>query len=431
VADVVVVGAGVGGLSAARRLQALGHDVVVFERNDVPGGKLASRTIDGFTWDTGPSLLTLPQWFDVDLGDAVRLDPICRYRWTDGAGFDHRASLVDARAEVERAFGAGAGDRFERFLDHGRRIWEVAERTFFAGPMAGPLSLTRRMRSPLDLLAIDPLTTLHRRATQVLGEPHLVDWADRYATYSGSSAHRAPATLACIAWVEQAFGAWHVPGGLASIAGRLAEGLDVRCSTPVERIEEGAVLLAGGERVRADVVVANVDAEVLYSRLLPDDRALARVRRAQRSDSAYAVLVGLEGRTEGLAHHNVFFGDPFVYVCNPPAEREALFLLATVPAGFDGRLDLVGLLAERGLDLRDRLVVEEHVTPADIERRYASPGGAIYGTSSDGMRAAFLRPRNRGARPWLYLAGGSSHPGGGLPLVMRSGAIVADMIGPA
>ncbi len=481
-ADVVVVGGGVGGMAAALRLRAAGHDVVVLERNDVLGGKLASRSIDGFTFDTGPSLLTLPEVFDdllavagtslAEVVQPVRLDPICRYHWPDGSAFDHRAGAGPAVAEVER-LSPGAGAAFGSYLAHGRRVWEVSLRTFFSGPMESPVDLVRRMRGPSDLWAIDPLRSLDARARAHFDDPRLVQWAGRYATYSGSSPYSAPATLSCIPWIEQSSGAWYVRGGLARLASAIGGvlagvGVDVRTATEVEavRADAGAVRgvrLVGGETLDADVVVANVDATHLYAQLLPDQRALRRVLRAPVSSSGYALLVAVEGRTEGVAHHNIAFSadeakefsdvferrtapeDPTLYVAisavtdpsQAPEGCENWFVLVNVPPAsavdWDVRADgyrdhLLERLAAHGWDLAGRIRSVEVITPLDIAERYRAWQGSIYGTSSNGRQAAFLRPSNRGPRRGLYLVGGSSHPGGGLPLVAMSGAIVATMV---
>lgn len=473
-ADVVVVGAGVGGLSAAIHLAAAGHDVVVLERLDRAGGKLDERSAEGFRWETGPSLLTLPRVFEElavvagrslhDLVTLRRLDPICRYRFADGTGFDHRADPADAVAAAE-GLSPGSGAQWRDFLDHARDVWEVAERTFLAGPMEQPLALLRRMRRPRDLLAIDPLRSLHARAADAFSDPRLVQWADRYATYSGSSPFRAPATLCCIAHLEQSLGAWYVDGGLGRLADALAElavgaGASLQPGTDVEAVEHRGgrvtgVRLADGTTVEAEAVVANVDALHLYRDLLPHSGRRRRTEWAPRSSSGYVLLLGVEGRTEGLAHHNVSFSadyaaefdalfergvpavDPTVYVCaasvtDPsvaPDGCDSWFVLVNAPAGA-GALPAYGdhvleVMAARGWDLSGRIAHRQDIGPAELEHRFRTPGGSIYGTSSNGRAAAFLRPGNRGPLDGLYLCGGSSHPGGGLPLVAMSGGIAA------
>lgn len=475
-AHVVTIGGGVGGLATAIRLRAAGHDVTVYERNAVVGGKLATYVRDGYTFDVGPSLVTWPEVYDevfrtagttlAEQVDLVRLDPQFRYRWPDGStlvvpdGDDDTAAAFDE-------FAPGAGEQWRRFDAHGRRIWDVAVRTFFAGPMSNPLALAKRMRSPFDLTAIDPLRTLHRASASHFDDPRLVQWADRYATYSGSSPFAAPATLACIPHIEARYGCWYPIGGLDALRAafeRVATdvGVEIRTSTDVASIEAAervtGIVLADGTRERADVVVANTDAEYLYTDLLPDGAALQRTRRATRSTSGFVLCVGVRGLTPGIAHHNVWFSpsyrdeydaldagqladDPTIYACvssvsdpsQAPDGCENWFLLVNTPQGIDVDRDEYGdlvldRLRRHGVELRDRLEFRHTMTPADIAERYRTPGGAIYGTSSNGTRAAFVRPANRGARPGLYLVGGSSHPGGGLPLVTTSARIVADMI---
>jgi phytoene desaturase len=272
-----------------------------------------------------------------------------------------------------------------------------------------------------------------------------------------------------------------VPGGLARIADALlaaarSRGVAVRLGTAVARIETAGgracgVTLADGTRVPADVVVANADAGHVYCDLLPQPSLLRRMRRSTPSLSAFVLLLGVRGRTPHLAHHNVLFpaaydaefdavfgdpaapvADPTIYVSVPddpavrPDRHEAWFVLVNaprhgtgpgaldwdspaLPGSYAGRL--LGLLARRGLPVADRLLFSHVITPADLARATRAPGGSIYGSSSNGARSAFLRPSNRSPVRGLFLVGGSTHPGGGLPLVVLSARIVDTLIGPA
>lgn len=472
-----VIGGGVGGLATAIRLATSGHDVTLVERNPRVGGKLATFERGGFTFDIGPSLLTMPHVFEdlfelagVSLSDRlelVRLDPQFRYSWRDGSRLVVRDDPEQTAREFD-AFAPEAGAAWREFDDRGRSIWDTAERTFFAGPMTGMSELWSRMESPRDLLAIDPLRTLRTAARATFDDPRLQQWAGRYATYSGSSPLEAPATLACIPHIESRFGCWYPMGGLGALRDALEQlavetGVAIRAGTAVDGITSTpkrvtGVALVDGSFIDASVVVANADARHLYRDLLPDPRALARVRKARRSTSGFALCVGARGRTPDIEHHNIWFSDhaehefreiaarqlpsdPTIYGCvssvtdasQAPDGDENWFLLVNTPPGIDvdtvAYRDLVlDRLASHGVDLRRRMRFCARLAPIDIERLYRSPGGAIYGSSSNGMRAAFARPANRGTKEGLYLVGGSSHPGGGLPLVTMSARIVADMV---
>ncbi|MBT0568690.1 NAD(P)/FAD-dependent oxidoreductase [Williamsia sp. CHRR-6] len=497
---VVVVGGGVAALAVAARLGAAGHWVQVFEQSDTVGGKLGTFSRDGFTFDTGPSLVTLPEVFRDffaatgapldEVADLVPLDPLCHYRFADGVEFD---LPNEGPAAVARAWGQllgpSAAQDWQALHERTARLWEVTRGPFLESPLAGVKTLLRLAMSPQDVRTVAPWQTLRG-----LGKSYLRDWhqrvfLDRYATYTGSDPRQAPAALGTVAFVEHEYRGWYVTGGLRrlgdSIAARAVEhGVDITTRSRVSRIlvADGGVhgvVLAGGERVEADVVVYAGDSRNLYRDLLPESETRSQravMSRVTPSFSGFVLLLALRGRTPGLRHHTVLFPsdydrefdelfardpvpctDPTIYISAPddPALRpdddhEAWFVLVNAPTqvdvaepshrGFDWTAEgvaenyaatILELMAQRGLEVRDRLLWKEIRTPADLAVRTASLGGSIYGPSSNGSRAAFLRPANRSPFDGLFLVGGSSHPGGGLPLVMMSAKIVADEIGQA
>lgn len=524
---VVVVGAGVGGLATAARLAAAGHEVTVYERSDAVGGKLgrySRRTPVGtFHFDTGPSLLTLPQVFAdlfADTGakldeylDPVPLDPIVRHVFParpepDAAGgavaepvtgaatvLDSCSDAATFAARVEAAFGARAAADWRRLWRRAARIWDAAWRDVLRAPAASPLALAKLAWRVGDLAAIAPGRTLRGLGRTYLTDPRLRMLLDRYATYTGSDPRRAPAALAAIPYAELAFGGWYLRGGLGTLADALLShcldlGVVVQTATPVTAIDaaggrvQGIRLADSRSPVRADVVVANADALTVYQELRPTPSRLASL--ADRSLAGFVLLLGVRAEEHSpLAHHTVFFpadhghpgahgraagmaydaefdavfGDPGRGVPARPATDPAVFV--TVPAdagvcpdGYESWFVLVNaprhgrslsavdwrrpglaeayadhvlaVLAARGVDVRDRLVFREVRTPADLAAATGAPGGAIYGTAG-----GLLRPANRAPTHGLFLVGGSTHPGGGLPMVALSAQIVAAQIGPA
>ncbi|GAA3502765.1 phytoene desaturase family protein [Streptomyces prasinosporus] len=496
-ARVCVIGAGMGGLAAAARLARQGHHVTVYERAAACGGKLGTVRRDGFVFDTGPSLLTLPEVYRrlfADTGAPLErcvplrpVEPACGYRFADGTHLAMPGDLRLVPGALDDALGEGAGAQWARLHAASGELWRLVGESVLRRPLGGPADLLRRSVRPRDLAAVAPWRTLRGTGRRYLRDPRLRMWLERYATYSGSDPRRAPGVLAVVPYVEQRYGTWYVPGGLRL----LAEAVEQRCVELGVRFRYGceiaavetsgrgvtAVRLADGGTAAADVVVSGVDAAVLYGRLAADRRGrrpLSALARAQPSLAGFVLLLALRGRDPRTPHHRVLFpadydaefdavfgaparpaADPTVYISAPddaalrPGDaHEAWFVLVNAPRhaprGAAGGVDwtvpglresyaerILDVMAARGADVRRRLLWYETRTPFDLEHATASPGGAIYGTSSNGARAAFLRPANRSPVPGLFLVGGSAHPGGGLPLVALSAEIVAAQIGGA
>jgi phytoene desaturase len=362
-------------------------------------------------------------------------------------------------------------------------MWDVSREPFIESELRSMLSLLKRPTLLRDLRIISPWKSLRDLKVKDL---RLRNILDRYATYSGSDPRVAPAVLASIAFVEEAFGAWHIKGGV----GKLADAVYQRCldrgvkfefNVKVSQINHDGnsttgITLSDNRKIDSSIVVANADATAVYNKLITGKVKRIRKERSNLAKSdpslaGFSLLLGLrpsEGET-GLSHHNIFFPenydaefvdifdrkkpvtDPTIYLCAPRDEsmvkhpgHEAWFVLVNAPrhdqSGADGfdwndpdfnhkyAMQIIDSLEARGIAIRDRLEVLEIRTPADLERTVSAPGGAIYGTSSNGARSAFMRAKNRSPLKGLYCVGGSAHPGGGLPLVGLSAEIVAQAI---
>jgi len=491
---VAVIGAGMGGMATAARLAKAGHQVTVYESSDRHGGKCRTEWIGNYAFDTGPSLLTLPAVYrdlfqrtgDV-LGRVVELIPVnpsFDYRFADGKSVKFaNLSRKETLAGITESFGTAAGKEWDRVMQKAEAMWDVSRGPFIESELRSIASLLKRPTLLRDLRIIAPWKSL--RGLEI-NDLHLRNILDRYATYSGSDPRVAPAVLASIAFVEEAFGAWHIKGGV----GKLADALYQRCIDRGVKFEFNAsvasinhdsnrvtgISLNDSRTIDYPVVVANADASMVYNKLITGKvsklkRTRKNLAKAEPSLAGFSLLLGLSptDKATGLSHHNVFFpkdydqefedifnrkvpvADPTIYLCAPNDDEmvkhpghEAWFILVNAPrhdlSGADGfnwndkehnhryAMRIIDSLEAQGISIRDRLEVLEIRTPADLERTVGAPGGAIYGTSSNGARSAFVRAKNRSPLSGLYCVGGSAHPGGGLPLVGLSAEIVAQAI---
>ncbi len=477
--DTIVIGAGIGGLSAAIRLARAGQQVRVLEQNPAVGGKMSELHDAGYRWDLGPSVITMRPVFEdlfaaagrrlEDELDLVPVEPLTRYVWPDGTTLDATRDLSRMTAQIER-FDPRDVEGYLAFLAYAARLHRVTGPAFIYGDPVSPATLLGV--PPREWLAVDGWRTMDQAIRGFVRSPKLRQLLGRFATYVGASPYLAPATLNVIAHVEMTGGVWYPRGGIYAIARaleRLAResGVEICTDTAVDGIEvtngRAVGVRAAGATHPARVVLANVDVATVYERLLP--AAQRRSASFEPSVSGFVMLLGLRGRTPGLVHHNLFFNedykaefddlfrrgrppqDPTIYAtitsrtdpADAPPDGENWFVLVNAPPlgpawnweeqARPYRDHILATLATRGVDVRERIEVEHCLTPVDLERRTGARRGALYGMSSNSMWSAFRRPANR-ARDikGLYFAGGTAHPGGGVPMVMLSGAAAARSI---
>lgn len=494
-ARVAVIGGGLGGLAAACTLAARGHAVTVFERSSWLGGKAAVLEQDGYRFDMGPTILTLPsvlrRIFEEagrelsDYLDLLPLDPQWRCFFTDRTTLDLVADTERMQQNVA-AFSPHARDRegYERFMQVSSRLHDISNRFFF-WKSVGSISDTLDFRGTLDRKVLSDLWQLRMGRTvagtvrQYVADQRVAQMMDHFTQYVGSAPDASPAVLCGIAHMQTEEGIWYPRGGTRAVPvalARLAEelGVEFRLETAAERIDVSgrrirSLRTASGEDFSCDAVVSNCDSVLTHQELL-EPRIWQRFRRRRRYEPACSGVVlylGLKQRYESLLHHNFVFSadpheefeyiyrrgepapDPTCYVCSPaisepevaPPGGDALYILVHTPYRRPHhdwgrmlpeyrRVILNKLASTAGLeDLEERIVFESALTPADIERRYHVPAGAIYGLASHGRFWGAFKPSNRSPDvDGLYLAGGAAHPGPGMPMVLMSGWIAADTL---
>jgi 1-hydroxycarotenoid 3,4-desaturase len=483
---VVVIGAGMGGLAAAIDLARRGAAVTLLERAAAPGGKMRRVMVDGAGVDGGPTVFTMRWVFDGLLRDAgTRLedelqlsaaDILARHAWREGGQLDLHADIDRSAEAITRFAGAAEADGYRRFCARSRQIYQTLERPFIDGQRPSPFELTRRVGfSRLDrLLALKPWQAMWPALGEFFRDRRLRQLFGRYATYCGSSPLSAPATLMLVAHVEQD-GVWLVRGGMHEVARALArvatgQGAEIRYGAHVREITVAngkvtGVELESGERIAADAVVFNGDCGALAAGHLGAAvrGAVPAVKPAARSLSAVTWCVRASTQGFPLVHHNVFFAEdyarefeaifgrrtitesPTVYVCAQDRGGdeaidgpERLLILVNAPA--DG--DVTPMSTAQLTDVQSRtfelmrrcgLLVEGsdngvRTDPRGFNELFPATGGALYGRATHGPFATFARPGSRSRIRGLYLAGGSVHPGPGVPMATLSGRRAAESV---
>jgi phytoene desaturase len=481
----IVIGSGIAGLATSVRLALKGMNVTVFEANNYPGGKLSAFEQDGYSFDAGPSLFTLPELVDELFDDAQRnprdyfeykrKDVACHYFWKDGTHLKSYTNRNEFSEEVERVLNV---DRTP-VLKHLERAEEIYR---YTTPIFMERSL-HRWESYWGKEVVDALFHLHHFALltnmhdyneRKLNHPKLVQLFDRYATYNGSSPFLAPGVMHTISHLEHNHGTYYPKGGMISITNavhKLAVELGVRFefNAPVQEIIHQSGKVSGvriEDRIEnAEVVVSNMDVVPTYRKLLPKAKAPERTLKQPRSSSAVIFYWGVKKRFKELDLHNIFFSDnyreefdcifnrgelyhdPTIYINNTAVEEsgqapegcENWFVMINAPGNTgqdwdamiaESRSRIIAKLNEiLKVDLESLIETEDILEPRTIESRTSSYQGSLYGAASNNSMAAFLRHPNFSQKiKGLYFVGGSVHPGGGIPLCLLSARIASGLI---
>ena len=481
--DVIIIGAGLSGIACALRLSDSGYNVIVFEKNDGPGGKIYEKKMGGYRFDTGPSLLTMPELVNdlvatAKVGEKLRftqLDIICKYFYSDGTRINAYKNPDDFAEEVEKKTGEDRNNVLD-FLRKSKYLFDLTKETFIFSPFRTFKNMFSwaAIKVVINFHALDAFKTMYEKNKQWFSDKRVEQLFNRYATYNGSNPYKAPATLNIIAHLEHKLGAYIPEKGMYDLIEMLYrsaqnKGVKFNFSKEVVRIITEKNIIKGvkvnSKTFKSNIVISDVDIFLVYNQLLREKRAPAYLSKQELSSSAIIFFWGIKNKYPELEVHNILFSrdyktefdyifnrkliydDPTVYIhisskyisTDAPAGCENWFVMINVPnnTGQDwnklmneARRNII-LKINKTLDtnIESYIEYEDYANPPDIERNSGSYKGALYGNSSNNKLSAFFRHPNFIRRfKGLYFTGGSVHPGGGIPLCLASAKIVAEKI---
>ncbi len=480
--NTTVVGAGLGGLATAIRLQNRGHQVTVFEQADGVGGKMGQFEQNGFRFDTGPSLFTMPQYVDELLAfaedpvlfDKIKLDTVCHYFWNDGTTLSASSNTDKFDENAHLALGIPRGTILKVlkdckikydlsgsiFLENSLHKWK----TWFNVDV---------LKALMQLPRLDIFSTMNSANQQLCSNPKLLQFLGRFATYNGSDPYQAPGILNMIPHFEHNVGTFYPTKGIFSIAESLyltakKLGVQFNFQHSVDSIlvegKEAKGVVVSGKKIASDYVVCNMDVNLAYPRLLKNQKQPKRILNQEKSTSAIIFYWGIAKSFDELDLHNILFSnnyplefkclslgkitdDPTLYInitskitkTDAPQGMENWFVMINAPADNNQNWDeIVTKLRKNVINkinknlntkIEENIVCERILTPPDIEKTTFSHKGALYGTSSNSPLSAFMRHPNFSQNiKKLFFCGGSVHPGGGIPLALLSAKIVDKII---
>lgn len=484
---IAIIGSGIGGLTAALLLSHKNFEVDVYEQSDSFGGKAGVLQKNGFRFDTGPSLLTMPfvleevfKSINEKLEDYLtlhKLNILCKYFYPDGTEINAYSNPVLFAKEIEEKTNDTAYS-VKRYLSYAENIYKLTSELFLFNSFSEISNFINvdSFNTLLNINKIDPFKTVHEANSKFFNDEKTIQLFDRYATYNGSNPYLAPATLNIIPYVEIVLGGYLPQKGISQIPdslynSSLKNGAKYFFNTKVNKIVSEKNKITGieinGTFKYYDIIISNADVNYTYKNLL-NDLSINQKDKYEKLEPSLSGVVfywGINKVFNELEIHNILFSenykkefdeiftenklpeDPTIYIYvssklnkeDAPEGNENWFVMVNAP--FDKGQNWeneINLLRKRVINkinkfllvkIEDYILFEEILTPKLIEEKTSSLKGSIYGISSNTKNAAFLRQPNRSKEiKGLYFCGGAAHPGGGIPLVTLSGKIVSDLI---
>jgi phytoene desaturase len=478
-----IIGAGIGGLALSIRLANQGFKVTIFEKNSYPGGKLSELNTNGFRFDKGPSLFTMPSLIDELTNlqgsshsfEYQKLEVITNYFYPDGTQLKASANIEEFAEEVHLKL----NEKKETVLKHIKRnafYFKTTEDLFLKQSLHQIKNFInfKTLKGILLSPFLGLFSTMHEKNSRTFSNPKTVQLFNRFATYNGSNPYKAPALINMISHLEFNLGAYLPKKGMHQITTHLVElaekaNVEIKYNAPVETIEIGSnnkisSIKSNGVNYTFDIVASDVDLHVLYKYLLPESYTPKKLIQQEKSSSAYVFYWGINKEFEELGLHNILFSDdykkefdhlfseqfptddPTIYInitskyCKEDAPQgcENWFVMVNVPHNKNESINYETAIRKNIIekinsilktDIEKYIITESTLSPIDIENQTSSYGGSLYGNSSNNKFAAFLRHANYSSSiKNLYLVGGSVHPGGGIPLCLFSAKIASQLI---
>jgi phytoene desaturase len=481
----IVVGCGIAGLATAIRLSAKGYKVQVYEKNSYPGGKLSHFEQEGFQFDAGPSLFTQPEHVTElftlcgekaeDYFTYTKAKIACKYFFESGIIVNAYAKPTEFAEEIASKLGEDK-NLVLKYLETAKSTYHNIGKLFLDYPIKQIIKLP--LIKIINALKSTKLSFLFSSLSEYnesqFSKPETVQIFNRFATYNGSNPYKAPAMLSMIPHLEQNEGTYYPFGGMISITNSLyllalKQNIDFVFNSKVTAInlkdKKASSITANDNEISADIIVSNMDIYYTYKHLLNDEIKAKNILRQERSSSAIIFYWGINTSFPQLELHNIFFSadyenefqaifekmnlfdDPTIYINitskmegnQAPPGCENWFVMVNVPHNINQNWDALTQKCRTNVinklnrmlktNIEEYIVTEDFLDPTTIDSKTSSYTGSLYGTSSNSKFAAFLRQPNQSEHiDNLYFVGGSVHPGGGIPLCLRSAKIVSDLI---